>query len=105
MTKIQLENLVVLQFAQNNCYVQVIDINKAIGKEEGFSLNINKGQWSYDEWKDNDIGNSRSVFNKYSHKCKSGIIGVYDRTNIKHISMMVNDALEFTKERRPINDY
>jgi hypothetical protein len=42
-----LENLVVLQFAPNNCYPQVIEARTALDKYPPLKIDIDKKTWNY----------------------------------------------------------
>jgi len=93
----RLENLVVLKYASNTCYTQVVD---ALGfKDERFRIDIDNGVWKYEtalpyspENKVRPIGTSRYIGN--SHE---GVIGVYDRTNTKHLDSMIHAVREATQ--------
>lgn len=98
----ELENLVVLQYSPNNCYVQVVDVKDV--KEKNFSIDIPKETWSYDSWKDIEIGNSRSPFHPRNGLYEYGIIGVYNRLDTKHISNLASAAREFTFPKRGFSD-
>lgn len=100
-----LENLVVLQYASNNCYVDVKDFMQ-MSKEGSLkgscmSVDLKKGTWSYREYRDKKIGEGRTCF---THVHRSGVIGVYDRTNTTHLNSMVHDAVESQRELRPFDD-
>ena len=93
------EDLIVLRYAQNTCYVNVALANEV--HEGDFSIDLEKKIWSYQCWKDVPIGQQRSPYDDHSNKIKSGIIGVYDRSDIKQLSSMVHDAAESLREEAP----
>jgi hypothetical protein len=83
-------DLIVLQFADNNCYMQIRNVSVAIAKHGNtFSVNLNKGTWKYDG-EELEIGRSRYV----DRHSKYGVIGVYDRNNDNHLDRMVNASNE-----------
>jgi hypothetical protein len=85
------EDLVVLQYASNNCYVSVTEIDGNNQELDSLVLDLEKGLWSYRNYRDKQIGDSRLCSEQ-----RFGVIGVYDRTNITHLNSMVNavkDAL------------
>lgn len=93
-----IENLIVLQYANNECYTTVVSVKKATSKHKSFSVDTTKNKWSY-EGKEYKIGNSRYIEQHY------GVIGVYDRMSIKHLDSMVHDAKEATSSRGYCLDY
>jgi hypothetical protein len=100
-----LEKLVVLRYAHNECYVHAVSLAElredteamSLRKREYTSLKVDttKGTWEYD-------GNSLRI-GKGSFAQEGGemlsfkIIGIYDRTNLKHINQMLDDAREATR--------
>jgi hypothetical protein len=89
----RIEDLVVLQYASNNCYAQVIDLKDLKNKpEDRFRVDVEKGLWNYRCWENVEIGQRRSPYDQNRNKSKSGIIGVYDRTNVSHLDNMVHDV-------------
>jgi hypothetical protein len=98
MNKFKLEDLAVLQYAPNNCYIQVIDVQEAISKNENFKVDADNGIWNYEDWKNISIGKSRGIFDINSNRQKSGVIGLYDRTRTLHLSLMVQNAIEFLND-------
>jgi len=93
-TSLNIEDLIVLHYAPNTCYVQVVDVKDFEKKE--LKIDIPKGTWSYDFWKDVKIGRARSEYGRYSSKIHDGIIGVYNRHDTKHLDQLAHDALNFT---------
>jgi len=88
------EDLIVLKYASNTCYVQAVDVSEA--EKSGLEVDIEKELWTYRCWHNCKIGTRRSEYDQHSFKCREGIIGVYDRTNTKHLSSMVHHAGEAT---------
>lgn len=92
------KNIIVLKYAHNNCYTTLFslkDILKDINDKE-FSIDLEKGLWSYRWWKDNKIGESRSKYGNFG--ADVGIIGVYDKSNLQHLENMKNASKEHTTE-------
>ena len=92
----QLENLVVLQYAANNCSLQVRDFLK-MSREDAhlgsvISVDVKNGTWSYGAWRDKKIGSARGC-----SRNDSGVIGVYDKTLTAHLDLIVNRAVEITR--------
>ena len=99
---IKLENLVVLQYASNNCYVRVVDLTQASIGSSSVSVDLQKSVWNYREWKDKRIGEARFL---HSHENRFGVIGVYDKTNTTHLSSMVDSAIDAVRSRSsPLDD-
>ncbi len=101
----RLENLVVLQYASNNCYVNVADFMQ-MSKEGSLggscmSVDLQKGTWSYREYRDKKIGEARVCG---GHGNRSGVIGVYDRTNTSHLDCMAHAAIEAVREYPPFDE-
>lgn len=84
----KLEDLVVLQYASNTCYTTVVRVGEI--KEESFSVDLEKSTWSFREYKDRKIGDSRYC----PTDRQGGVIGVYDRTNDDHLRLMLHAAQE-----------
>ena len=87
------DDLVVLQYSPNICYTQVLALKNV--KHENY-VDVMRGLWSFDDWHNVAIGESRSLYLDGS-KMKYGIIGVYDRTDISHLDAMVYAAKKFTE--------
>lgn len=98
------KNLVALIWANNECYTQVVEPSfvsgrEGMGGEMGESpkpwkwakleLDIKKGTWKHGE-KHGNIGRGYLPYGFSSY----GLIGIYDRTNMKHLNAMVHDAME-----------
>jgi len=97
------EDLIVLMYASNNCYFEVVPYCDEI---KDLSVDFIKGTWSYREWKNNQIGKARDFFYKDgSGKFPEGIIGVYDRTKIKHLNSMIFDVIEARRDPHACSDF
>ena len=90
----KIEDLVVLRYAQNECYTSVVAA--ADVEDDKFNIDLEKQVWSYREWENRKIGQGRPTHDVTDHY---GIIGVYDRTNTNHLDSMVHDASESVRER------
>ena len=88
-----IKDLVVLAYSQNECYTSVLSIKQAEEKykEYGFSVDAEKNTWSFDK-KDYLIPISRTC----QHGSRWGIIGVYNRNNDRHLGLMVSHSKEAT---------
>ena len=98
MDKINLEDLAVLKYAANNCYVNVVGFFDVLGKDKDFSFNTLENSWSYRDWKNVPIGRARSLYDNNSNISRSGIIGVYDRSKTEQLCSMVYDAVEYLRD-------
>ena len=95
----ELVDLVVLKYAPNTSWTQVVDA-KGI---EDIEVDLDKGTWSYKGWKDVEVGQARKIY-LGNVKVKSGVIGVYDRTSASQLSSMISAAAEFTRESSLVSD-
>ncbi len=85
---VELKDLVVLSFAENNCYTKVERANAVC--DERLRIDVSRGVWTYSPWKDVRIGHSRFI-----DRCsREGVIGVYDASDVKQLGSMVHDAME-----------
>jgi hypothetical protein len=104
-----INNLVALVWANNECYTCVVDLSfvserEVPGGEMGeepytwkwakLVIDTKKGTWEHGD-KKGKIGYS---FTSY-YDCRYGLIGIYDKTNIQHLNHMVSDAKEATEDR------
>lgn len=84
------EDIDVLVFATNNCYVEVVTVKKAkkIAEElrSGFFVDLSKGTWRY-RGRDYKIGENKSI-----DRNGCGIIGVYNNKKRKQRDAMVYAA-------------
>jgi hypothetical protein len=115
MEKKDLENLVVLMYAGNNStdefHTKVVDfaeLNNLNWKGQNVVIDLAKKVWNYHqydlEWNNVPIGQSRSLFPRKAvihQEYKQGVIGVYDRTNTKHLDAMASAAIEATRYGNP----
>ncbi len=85
------ERLVVLKYADNNCYVQVVSVEEAIKKynKRYFGIDLEKLTWKYGR-SEHKIGSSRWR----ERGLREGVIGVYDRCDIDHLDSMAYAAVE-----------
>ncbi|MFH0830788.1 MAG: hypothetical protein V1895_01890 [Parcubacteria group bacterium] len=95
MAKHKREDLVVLQFAYDTDDMEVVAL-------EGSKVTVydREGAWS-GGW---HVGYSQLVKHRYPigsarflGGIKNGVVGVYDRTNLKHLLGMVRDACIITR--------
>lgn len=93
---IELKDLVVLSFAENNCYTKVERADAIC--DERLRIDVSRGVWTYSPWRDVRIGHSRFIDNCSRY----GVIGVYDSRKIVHLDHMVHDAME-TVDRNAID--
>ena len=82
--KFGLRNLVVLRYAQNVCYVEVVPATKV----DGLTFDLSAGTYTRND----------STF-KIGER-GYGVIGVYDRSKISQIAKMVSDATEAVRDHR-----
>jgi len=102
-TVIKKGNLVVLMYAPNNCYTNVIKVDRVKDKE--FKVDLENRVWSFQDWKDVPIGRSRSPYDNHSYERRDGIIGVYDRTNTGHLNSLAHAVKTFTEsDSSPVDD-
>lgn len=95
-------DLVVLMYADNHCYTNVVSADNLRVKKSGATINERDGTWTAPHPSDpalapqtQPIGGSR-----YFHRgSRWGVIGVYDRTKLEHLDSMVSDAQEATDNK------
>lgn len=90
------DNLVVLEFAQNNCYPKVITAETALNKYSSLKIDVDKKTWSYGEgdgnlWHRTCFNDVRIGSARFVERNNNGIIGIYDRKKIKDLDQMVWD--------------
>jgi len=97
MTKnrFEIKNLVALCYSDNHNYCTVRNASKV----RSLTIDASRGTWSYNQFKNIKIGESRENYNN-----PHGVIGVYDRTVIDHLDSMVSDAIESVDERLDEDD-
>jgi len=85
----KLENLVVLEFSP----IHVVEDSSY--SPDKLKIDLKKGTWKYEDsvyyTEPKDIGEQRHS--------QIGIISVYDRTNTKHLNLMVGASKEAIRER------
>ena len=95
--------LVLLQYAQNPCYVEVMGVRRAQKNNPSLEIDLVNETWSLKDKSDTrniPIGKAREI----KPSCRSGPIGVYDRREIEHLKNMVQDALNAVREGRYSED-
>ena len=95
----ELSDLVVLIYASNTCYATVVKVDDVPKSEDdGFGLDLKNEIWSY-------RGQILKIGEDTYHRpdCRGGVIGVYDRTNIEHLSSMVHHSINATS--RPVHTF
>ncbi len=107
MPSFKRENLIVLMYASNNCCTKVVLPDDPRVKESGAIIDEEKGIWSAPNSEDparepqiQKIGQSRHIF----RGCRHGVIGVYDRTNFKHLEAIVYDGCEAVRDTGSLID-
>ncbi|MEK7195466.1 MAG: hypothetical protein AAB655_02105 [Patescibacteria group bacterium] len=98
------ENLVVLMFADNECYTDVVLPDDPKVKKSRAVIEENKGTWTAPHPSDpalapqtRKIGESRY----FEHGSRWGVIGVYDRTLLNHLAAMVSAGCGATDRTSP----
>lgn len=86
-----LTELVVLRYASNPCYVEVVSPECI----KGLELNLVNGVYSFGGYTNIPIGNSI--------KC-SPVLGVYNKHIISHLDNMVHQATEITRTHSYFDD-
>ena len=94
----RLKDIIVLKYAPNPCYVQVSDFTDELRRL--IEVNIHKGTYTFVGHKDDmtfftdiPIGVTRRA---------GDVLGVYDRTNTKHLEEMVRTATETIRSWYPV---
>jgi len=95
-------NLVALEYASNSCYTKVITAEEA-EQTENLIIDTINGTWTFDG-ETFPIG-ERGIRWHGSRERRYGIIGVYDRTNTRHLDSMVIDGKEATEADCSLGDY
>lgn len=99
------KNLVVLTFAENACYTEVVLPDDPKVEKSGTTIDEVSGTWTSPD--PNDPAKPTQTLNigqgRYFDRCDSrrGVIGVYDRTNLNHLGAMVSDACSVTDKSSP----
>lgn len=79
------DRFAVLVYTSNNCY-EVVHATTVI---DGFSLDVEANSWTFDG-ETFEIGRMQYGF-RYG-----GVIGVYDKNNLDHLTSMIRHAQEAT---------
>jgi len=87
-------NLVALVYADNRCHTNVVSLNSEIVKNDAV---VTTKTWKPKQGNTIKIGSSRN--DKYGH-----VIGIYDRTNNRHLDSMVRHGKEATTIRNYHNE-
>jgi hypothetical protein len=97
------KDLVALVWASNNCYTKVVepscvsehettggemDEPRYTWKWAKLEFDLEKGTWKHGK----KYGNIGRGYLPYGFS-RYGLVGIYDRTNIKHLDAMVHDAM------------
>lgn len=97
MTKLP-ENLVAL--TRSSCYTDITD--KHI---DGLTINTEDGTWNYKRPNDQFRNTTFRKIGEHDHSikhCSSGVVGVYDMTNIEHLRAMNKHSREMTDDDREL---
>lgn len=89
------ENLVVLQYSPNPCYVQVVRPEKVA--DPHFELDPRRGVWHHANG-EYPIGSSRPVPNSFGQ----GVIGVYNPRKLRDLEAMVHTVSEIQSRQGQI---
>ena len=81
------DKLIVLIYADNTCYTNVVPIEIAFRKHNSFYVDMSNMKWGYNE-KEYLIGKSRYI-ERHQHY---GVIGVYLKNSIEQLNSMVRHA-------------
>lgn len=98
----KIEDLVILKYAPNTCYVNVVETSEIDNQD--INIGLENKTWdylpseNYELWQNILIGRARNIRGKYGEK-KVGIIGIYNKNSIKDLNQMAMDATEFTKPK------
>jgi hypothetical protein len=97
------EDLVVLCYATNECYTNVVPLNE---DEQKIKVDTEKGLWSLLEGRRDCYGKAYFKIGYDMKHCnwdsREGIIGVYDKTDIEHLGHMVYHSREATYDERSV---
>lgn len=86
------KKLVVLKFADNECYTTVVSTAKAKKEDPSFKIDKKTGTWSSLRKIPTKIGNML----RWERGAKRGVIGVYDANNMEDLKSMVAHVREAT---------
>ena len=95
-------NLLVLKFAQNNCYTNLVRFNPENLYDGLVSVDADRGTWVIQDMDDSThplreiaIGHGRECFSASSRR---GVIGIYDQTKLVHMGRMMYHAQDAIRE-------
>jgi len=95
------ENLIVLYYNGNNCVTSMGSLTafrnkgKTIWLDPGkLEVDLEEGAWSFDS-RGESIGRGKHM----EDYMREGVVGVYDRTNLKHLAQFMRDSQEAVKTR------
>jgi len=98
----KIENLVVLQYASNICYTELVKLELDKLPDGVLSVDLNEGTWEadipnfcYSTKRTLRFGDEKR---KCPDSCRFGTIGIYDKSNIVHLNTMLHDAQDATEE-------
>lgn len=84
-------NIIVLQYADNNCYPKIVTVEDAKKKHPDFSVDSKRNEWAF-EGEKFKIGSRR-----ISHKIcpvRYGVIGVYHSNSVEELDTMAHTIAE-----------
>ena len=97
-----LNDLVVLQFQENNALIDLVNSRKALKHYPNLSIDLKNGTWTWENYRNIRIGESRPIEN-FRGSYRYGIIGVYEKTSIGHLNNMIDAVQEEMGKRRKID--
>lgn len=92
-----MKDLVILTYADNTNTTMVRDSEPNL--PDGLRIDLDTCTWIFDE-KRYHIGQMR----RCEQGCRWGVIGVYNRQNIQHLSYMLHHSHEAVRERLSFHD-
>lgn len=103
------EDLFALVYADNPCFVSVVTLEEVDEKQVH---DPESGPWKWPKlildlkkgtWRQGPKGEIRKIGN--GHPDGYGLIGIYDRTNLRHLDRIIDDAREATYPKPGCLDY
>jgi len=92
------QDLVVLQYAPNNCYLQTVRVDKV--PKDSFNVDLEKRVWSFAHWENIPIGKNRP----YTNDSRDGVIGVYNARLIQDLDLMISTAVNIIHRMHPSHE-
>jgi len=83
------KNLIVLTYGPNNCYMGVIEAEKALAKDKNLHIDLQKGTWHYGHFMEMDIG---CGYQASRNKSELPFLGIYDKTEMNHLNSLAHAA-------------